>query len=93
MQKCVCSVSESLKPSLRSSTPPENPNSPWDGLQAANALDLPLNFNQHAAKLRPVVNRVGTQLRRKMKTGPAENRQGLGYVEQCVQRLAARLEP
>lgn len=70
----------------------ENAESPWDRLQAANVLDLLPNFDEHADELRPVVLRVQQNLKDEIKTGPAEDRQGLGYVERCVVRLAERLE-
>ena len=70
----------------------ENADSPWDRLQAGNVLDLLPDFDDHADELRPVVLRVQAQLKDEIKSGPAENRQGLGYVERCVTRLAERLE-
>lgn len=70
----------------------ENAQSPWDRLQAANVLDVLPDFDEHADELRPVVMRVQQNLKDEIKTGPAENRQGLGYVERCVVRLAERLE-
>jgi len=70
----------------------ENAQSPWDRLQAANVLDLLPNFDEHADELRPVVLRVQAKLKDEIKTGPAEDRQGLRYVERCVVQLAERLE-
>lgn len=69
----------------------ENAESPWDRLQAANMLDLIPDFDKHAEAIRPVVERVRANLKDEMKTGPAEHRQGLGYVERCVKRFEQRL--
>lgn len=70
----------------------ENAESPWDRLQAANVIDLMPDFDVHADEIRPVVQRVQKKLKDEMKTGPAADRQGLGYVERCVIRFNERLK-
>ncbi len=70
----------------------ENAESPWDRLQAANVIDLLPEFDEHADELKPVVERVRENLKDATKTGPAEHRQSLGFVERCIDRLADRLE-
>ncbi|WP_425397720.1 sulfatase family protein [Aeoliella sp.] len=70
----------------------ENAESPWDRLQAANVIDLLPDFDEHADEIRPVVQRVQKKLQDEMKTGPAAERQGLGYVERCVIRFNDRLK-
>lgn len=70
----------------------ENAESPWDRVQAANVIDLLPDFDEHADELRPVVERVQNNLKAETKAATGTDKQGLGYVERCTERLAERLK-